>query len=764
MPFVAAGVRIREFDFTEFAQAQGLARLAVIGGASKGPLNDPIELTSEADMVRRFGKPLLNDYALHALVDFFKRGNSAIFTRVANGAATADRPISGVDGGVPAVKATGNASFTASTNPSDADSITLRKNVPTLALNNDNNGAVGNVVIVLAGAGVATRIGFTGMAGGTVSTPAQGTLNFIGSAQPADGDQIIISDGSTPVTFEFDSDASVVETPTLRQVVIGADAYATLTTLITKINAAAFSVSAVTSVVEKTFEFDNNATVTPGAVGVLIGVTAAATLQNLISAVNAWNATLGITAVDGTITIPQINFTRDLGGLAGNATIAKVGANIGVVGLSGGVDLVPGSAVTVMGLYATSPGTWGNSLKAIIQATTVINAPVNSFDLLIQAPVDDAGNVAVVERFNNLSLDSTSARYIEVVLRDGILGETNPSEYLTADVLVTAGSPTAGTYPIGVAPGNPGQDGITGLLPADYIGVVTGQTATGLKALSNPEKTDYNLLALPGVTHKDVLQAVLDMTVLRGDFLYLVDTPFGLSRAQAIEWHNGLAGYVANAPTQPLDSSYATLWWSWQRRYDAYNKRDVWLPPSGFIAQACAYTDDVAGPWFPIGGHNRGVLDTDKVEYSPDAAERETLVGGSNRVNPIVEFISGITLYGNRTLQRKESALADIHVRRLLVYAEKLVANSVRALVFEPNDPYTWRKFELLVNPILQHIKDSRGLEEFRVVCDATTNPSALRNQRRMNGKILLKPFGAAEVVEADFALFASGAEFTSNF
>lgn len=764
MPFVAAGVRIREFDFTEFSQALGLARFAVIGGASKGPLNTPTELTSEAEMVRVFGKPVLTDYALQALVDFFKRGNSAIFVRVANGSVVADRPIPGVDGGVAAVKATGNISFTATTNPLDGETITLRKNVPTLALNNDNNGAAGNVAIALAGVGVATRIASSGMSGGAVTLPASGSLKLIGSAQPLDGDQVIISDGTTVVTFEFDSNASVVQTPTLRQVVIGADSYATLAALIVAINAAAFNVSSVSSVVSKTFEFDNNAVVTGGNVGVLIGATAAATLLNFISAVNAQVLLLGIAAVDGTSTIPQANFTQAVGGIDGNAAIGETGAQIGLAGFSGGVDAIAGSAMTVMGLYASSPGTWGNSLKAIIQATSTINAPAGSFDLLIQAPVDDAGNTAIVERFNALSLVPTSPRYIELVLANGIAGEVNKSEYLTADALVAAGSPSAGTYSIGVAPGNPGQDGISGLLPADYIGIVTGQTHTGLKALSNPEKTDYNLLAIPGVVHKDVIQAVMDLTIQRGDFLYIVDTPFGLSRAQVIDWHNGLAGYVANSPTSPLDSSYATLWWSWQRRYDNYNKQDVWLPASGFVAQACAYTDDVAGPWFPVAGHNRGVLDTDKCEYSPDLAERETLVGGSNRINPIVEFLTGITLFGNRTLQRKESALADIHVRRLLVYAEKLVANSVKALVFEPSDTFTWRKFELLVNPILQNIQDARGLEKFKVICDETTNPPALRNQRRMNGKILLKPFSAAEVIEVDFALFAAGAEFTSNF
>lgn len=48
---------------------------------------------------------------------------------------------------------------------------------------------------------------------------SQGTVAFVGAV--SDGETIILDDGTNPpVTFEFDDDDSVVETPTLRQVVI----------------------------------------------------------------------------------------------------------------------------------------------------------------------------------------------------------------------------------------------------------------------------------------------------------------------------------------------------------------------------------------------------------------------------------------------------------------------------------------------------------------------------------------------------------------
>jgi len=63
----------------------------------------------------------------------------------------------------------------------------------------------------------------------------RGSVAF--SGQPDDADQLIIDDGiNAAVTYEFDSDGSVTETATLRQVVIGTTLSLTLTNLVTKIN------------------------------------------------------------------------------------------------------------------------------------------------------------------------------------------------------------------------------------------------------------------------------------------------------------------------------------------------------------------------------------------------------------------------------------------------------------------------------------------------------------------------------------------------
>jgi phage tail sheath protein FI len=940
MAILSAGTRVNEFDFSEYAAQLGLTRFCVLGGATKGPLDTPTEVQDEAELTAKFGYRVTDDYGLQAAIQYLKEGDQLIFTRVADrtegtGVESARVTVSGPAAGTPAVESEGDVSFTGTTNPADGDTISFHDTVPWLALENDNNGAVGNVAITETTSGA--RIAVTGMAGGDVSNPAVGTVKLVGSAMPLDGDQVVISDGSTSVTFEFDDDSAITGDVAVNINGI-TDPYVAMAALHTAINGDAFDVSSVNyaDIYKYVFEFDDDASYGVGNLPVLIGSDAAESLQNLIAAFN--DSDVDMEAVDGTISIPQMDVTHLTGGIDGNSKIATLGqaesfevftdvtaaleslgnngaadwndevamgfqvddatsiekvsvhlrkyltpgiitvrietdtagapsgtlvdANgtgtiaegavstteagwidctlagatplvsgvqywlvmtlpgdpgageyysvsgdadntyrsgigaceyrfhiqsgsyadgtdildaafrvlsvpaIGVTGMTGGVDQVPGGTTDLMDVVAATPGTWANGMEVVISETNAIGAPAAAFDIAVNAVVDESGTQEIVERFVNVVLDSTSDRYIEKVVEEGIRGEVNASEFITIDVNAD-GDPTNGTYELGGLTADEGRDGITGLQTTDYIGTVTGVSATGLKAVENAEAVEFNVLAVPGVVHKDVIAALHDTAEKRADCIALPDPPFGLTKDEAIDWHNGDLIGLPNSPTAPLDTSYGALSWSWMRVYDDYNKQNIWLPPSGFVAARFAYTDRVAAPWFPAAGHNRGIIDADVVEYSPSQDDRDEMCpifSGDNRVNPIVDFVGqGPTLFGNRTLQREWSQLTDVHVRRMLLHAEKLCATSVKYLVFEPNDPTTWKKFETLCNKHLADIASKRGLETFKVKCDASTNPVALRQQRRMRGKLYLVPQGAAEGIELDFAIFAAGAEFSET-
>jgi hypothetical protein len=766
MAILSAGVRVNELDFSEYAAQLGLTRFCALGGATKGPVDTPTLVTNEPELIEKFGAPLVTDYGLQAAIQYLKEGDQLIYTRVADktpvtGVASAEVEINGPSAGVAAVDASGNVSFTASTNPSDGETVTIHDTVPQLNLENDNDGALGNVALSVPVGGA--RIAATGMDGGDPTHPAVGTLKLIGSAMPLSGDQVIVSDGVTPTTFEFNTVDPVTEVWV--DITGITDPYEAMAALHAAINGEAFNVSSVNyaNTHKYTFEFDDNASYLPGNVPVLIGTDAAETLTNLIAAIAL--TSVDVNVADGTVTIPQMDVTHKTGGIDGNAVLVTDGVNIGTVGLTGGVDAIPGGVIPLMDAVAATPGTWANNnVSVIISDTSALNAPVDAFDLVVEAVVDKSGARAIVERFVNLVLDPASERYAEKVIEEGILNEVDPSEYITLDV-ITDGTPTNATYQLGTSPATEGRNGITGLTTADYVGTISGTSATGLKAVQNNESIEFNVLAVPGVSHRDVVNEMIATAEKRLDSICLVDAPFGLTKAEAIDWHNGDLATDPEAPLVALDTSYGTFTWSWSRVYDEYNKQNIWLPTSGYVAARFAYTDRVAAPWFPAAGHNRGIIDSDAVEYSPSQDDRDEMCPiftGDNRVNPIVDFVGqGPTLFGNRTLQRKWSQLTDVHVRRLLLRAEKLCATSVKYLVFEPNDPTTWKKFQTVCNKHLGDIAAQRGLESFKVVCDGTTNPPTLRRRRSMKGKLYLTPTPGAEGIEMDFAVFASGVEFS---
>jgi phage tail sheath protein FI len=91
----------------------------------------------------------------------------------------------------------------------------------------------------------------------------------------------------------------------------------------------------------------------------------------------------------------------------------------------------------------------------------------------------------------------------------------------------------------------------------------------------------------------------------------------------------------------------------------------------------------------------------------------------------------------------------------------KVVTTASRAIVFEPNDEDTWAAFKNLVEPLCRDIKSRRGLYDFRVICDATTNTAAVINKNEMRGKILMKPTKTAEMITIDFTILNNAAQFS---
>jgi hypothetical protein len=277
----------------------------------------------------------------------------------------------------------------------------------------------------------------------------------------------------------------------------------------------------------------------------------------------------------------------------------------------------------------------------------------------------------------------------------------------------------------------------------------------GIWTFRNPEAVNINVFATPGIDTFDntnLVEASIEMIEQdRADSLYVVTTPDTDSAGTVLT-----VGDVTDSLSDMFDSSYTATYWPWIQILDAENNVYIYVPPTRDVVRNIALTDNIAFPWFAVAGIQRGDVDAIKARKKLTLSERDGLY--ENRINPIATFTSdGIKIWGNKTLQVKESALDRINVRRLLLQARKLISAVAIRLLFEQNDTIVRNQFLALVNPILDGIRTERGLVDFRVVL--SNDPEDIdRNQ--LTGKIYLKPTRALEFIIVEFNIMNTGASF----
>jgi len=270
-----------------------------------------------------------------------------------------------------------------------------------------------------------------------------------------------------------------------------------------------------------------------------------------------------------------------------------------------------------------------------------------------------------------------------------------------------------------------------------------------LDVIADPEVIDFNLLCIPGIYHPSVVNYAIQKVEDRGDAFYIADVS-GSSVTNVKEWMD----------TAEYDTNYGATYYPMVKYYDENASKDIWLPASISAFGAYAYNDRIAHQWFAPAGFTRASINAKAVKDRLRYGDRNDLY--AKNVNPIAQFPSeGIVIWGQRTLQAKQSALSSVNVRRMMLYIRKTIASSVRWLVFEPNNVNTWERFVKLVRPILEDVFTKYGIEKYKVICDSTTTTPTDVDQLRINGRVLVIPTRAAEIISIGFTLLPTGAQFS---
>jgi len=446
-----------------------------------------------------------------------------------------------------------------------------------------------------------------------------------------------------------------------------------------------------------------------------------------------------------------------------------------------------------------------------------------TFSLLIRRGDDTQKRKQILETWNNLSLDPNQSNYITKVIGDSRAtlrgsGGSDPyiqysgsfknnSKYVyisnvkdTIDYInengtirlnsLSASLPgiSSGSWKGGFAGGDNGIAGFdalgnvstgssteAGLLTAySFYKDISGTDSQGYKLsaitaddggvayinalnlLSNSDEYDINLLLIPGIVdslggaHSGIVTKAIDICESRGDCFLIYD---------AVPYNTANISTVTNQVNNN-DSNYAATYWPWVQVNESNTGKNQFVPPSTVLAGIYAFNDKIAAPWFAPAGLNRGGLDTViQAERKLTHANRDDLY--ESNVNPIATFPGqGVCVWGQKTLQKKSSALDRVNVRRLMIKVKKFIAASSRFLVFEQNNNITRQRFLNIANPYLEQVQAQSGLNAFKVVMDESNNTPDVVDRNILYGQIFLQPTRTAEFIVLDFTIQPTGATF----
>lgn len=496
------------------------------------------------------------------------------------------------------------------------------------------------------------------------------------------------------------------------------------------------------------------------------------------------NANPGLSSVDGeagTVTVTHAMAKDEPDAVENSTVIALTETAAGVnPDISNALtDFYAFDADTDTGSDADSSTTDHVLFKALQKGSATNNIKIHKTSFT--SPVDGTTSHKIevlyegeiVETFTDLSLDEDDDNFFATVINadsDNGGSEWVEIEYedVDADTVITFPDHDDDEYltlgsgddeyqtddEIGDYDYRVGTDGIPTVTATEETLFTTALATTA--DLANADEYNYHILITPDMGGNVATQnAAISLANYRKDFIYIVDPPFGLTYDQVKDWHNG----DGNGRTAAINNSYAAMYWSWLKTYNSAAGEYIWVPPSVFLAAKYMEVDRTWGPWYAPAGDARGRLNAADYEKSPSFAQREQLYGDLNAVNPIVNFTGkGLLIYGQKTLYRANSALNRVNVRRMIIYAKKLIKSAMESMVFEPHNPDSWRRAQGMITAILEPIRQEGGIDQYKVVIDSTTNTPDVISQNIMKGTIKIIPVNTIEIIELTLQVYKSGA------
>lgn len=758
MPFqVSPGVNVSEIDLTTSTPAIATSIGALVGKFSWGPVGEIVNVSTETELVRYFGRPTADNYkSWYTAANFLSYANSLRISRVIGAGAL--NAVAGVASTNQPVDATETFAGVASVTDSLTGAGAVTQNETGDGTTTDFTIAdPGNRGVTVSVDGVALTPDVDFSISGTTLSFAGGTSAF---GAPANGDAIVITIAAQTV-FTLSRDV-FGSTPTVTVGGVAETDFSVDGDQLTFTNAPA-DAAAISVVIPARVNFtvveniDNTDTLT-------VVVDGAEQTVTTDYSVNGQVVTFVTAPVDGASVVITV-----LGAASTSYTYTPV-----LVRSVDDIDLDSGQANDAV-FAARCAGVDGNSLKTYLaDAATFASLPSNLKALFNTPPT--AGEIhVIVTRRNVDGSESTLERYEYLSKASNGRAEDGKNMYYVdvinnnSEYVWVINHPTEGT--------DWGQEtslekplssfvSLTSAEISEFGGGAAGTQPTAAEVINaydifkDPETVDISLVMggeWTDITNGNtVVQHIIqNVCEERKDCVALISPRYVDVKSgdpqNLISFFNDTVGAYSNYAF--VDSNY-------KYQYDKYNDTYRWVPFNGDVAGLMARTDAERDAWFSPAGFNRGVIkNVVKVAWNQNKLDRDDLYKAA--LNPIVTFPGqGTILYGDKTFTNKPSAFDRINVRRLFIVLEKSIATASKFTLFEFNDEFTRTQFLSLVEPFLRDVKGRRGIYDFLVVCDETNNTPEIIDRNEFVGDIYIKPARSINFIQLNFVAVRTGVSF----
>jgi hypothetical protein len=717
-PQLSPGVLVREVDLTIGRADNVLDNIGAIAGPFPiGPVDFPIDITTEQELINTFGKPLSTD----SQYEYWMSASSylsygGVLKVVRTGGATLNNANAGV-----------GASFTTPldidnyddyiNNHSDGNNFTYAAKNPgswanglkVCFIDDLADQTLGITTTSLAGLGATVGYGVTLTLTNSVIAGSGSTSTFSGYLKA------II----TGVTTDSTNGNSSIDVKIVSRV--------SSTGTETKINYAEGSTTAAFSESDTISFIDNS--------GGLVGSTVVASISDWYE-----NQTLGLTNT--------LIFWKSIA--------PKPTSNAYVLDRNGKND---GLHIVVVDDLGTITGNQGTllekhiSLSKAFDSVSAVNSPqkiwYEQYLADFSAQIYAGGNPSsAIDAYWGTTPTATgfSSGFTKITTADGLWG-LNAQD-------VTFSAIGNKTYSLSGGVDYTSSGGMKATL---------GNLITSYNLFSNKDEIQVDYLIMgPGFDSEFDSQAKASFLISLAEGRKDCVATIGPHRQNLIGITNtttqttNLIKYFSSLPS----SSYAIFDSGYKYTYDRFNNRFVYIPTNADVAGLMTRTNIVAYPWFSPAGQQRGIINNAiKLAYNPNKAQRDQLY--PQRVNSIVTQPGiGTLLFGDKTALGYASAFDRINVRRLFLTIEQALQRAAQAQLFELNDELTRANFRNIVEPYLRDVQAKRGLYGFLVVCDSSNNTPDVIDNNEFRADIFLKPAKSINYVTLTFVATRTGVSF----